>query len=43
MPSFVINIDVPIGSNLDSIAALLEDNELIKDARIYKYYVKFQN
>ncbi|MFC4711917.1 endolytic transglycosylase MltG [Planococcus dechangensis] len=39
----VINIDVPIGSNLDSIAALLEDNELIKDARIYKYYVKFQN
>ena len=39
----VINIDVPIGSNLDSIAALLEDNGLIKDARIYKYYVKFQN
>ncbi len=39
----VINVEVPIGSNLDSIAALLEENEVIKDARIYKYYVKFQN
>ena len=39
----VIDIEVPIGSNLDSIAALLEDNGVIKDARIYKYYVKFQN
>ncbi|MFP3321484.1 endolytic transglycosylase MltG [Planococcus sp. SIMBA_160] len=39
----VIDVEVPIGSNLDSIAALLEDNGVIKDARIYKYYVKFQN
>lgn len=39
----VIDVEVPIGSNLDSIAALLEENEVIKDARIYKYYVKFQN
>ncbi|PKG45814.1 MULTISPECIES: endolytic transglycosylase MltG [unclassified Planococcus (in: firmicutes)] len=39
----VIDVEVPIGSNLDSIAALLEDNGVIKDARIYKYYVKFKN
>ena len=39
----VVEIEVPIGSNLDSISALLEDNGLIKDARIYKYYVKFKN
>ncbi|MEZ0480546.1 endolytic transglycosylase MltG [Planococcus sp. SSTMD024] len=39
----VIDVEVPIGSNLDSIAALLEENGVIKDARIYKYYVKFQN
>lgn len=39
----VIQVEVPIGSNLDSIAALLEDNGIIEDARIYKYYVKFNN
>ncbi|MDE0583982.1 endolytic transglycosylase MltG [Planococcus sp. A6] len=39
----VIDVEVPIGSNLDSIAALLEENGVIKDARIYKYYVKFKN
>lgn len=39
----VVGIEVPIGSNLDSIAELLEENGLVKDARIYKYYVKFNN
>lgn len=39
----VVGIEVPIGSNLDSIAELLEKNGLVKDARIYKYYVKFNN
>ena len=39
----VVNLEVPIGSNLDSIAALLEENGLIEDARVYKYYVKFNN
>ena len=39
----VVTVEVPIGSNLDSIAALLEDNGVIEDARIYKYYVKFNN
>ncbi|WP_422123094.1 endolytic transglycosylase MltG [Planococcus sp. X10-3] len=39
----VVEVEVPIGSNLDSIAALLEENGIIEDARIYKYYVKFNN
>ncbi|MBZ5201261.1 endolytic transglycosylase MltG [Planomicrobium chinense] len=39
----IVEVEVPIGSNLDSISALLEENGLIKDARIYKYYVKFKN
>ena len=39
----VINVNVEIGSNLDSIAALLEKNGIIKDARIFKYYAKFNN
>ncbi|TAA66858.1 endolytic transglycosylase MltG [Planococcus salinarum] len=39
----VVEIEVPIGSNLDSISALLEENGIIEDARVYKYYVKFNN
>lgn len=39
----VIEVEVPIGSNLDSIAELLEEKGLIEDARVYKYYVKFNN
>ncbi|WP_157886486.1 endolytic transglycosylase MltG [Planococcus versutus] len=39
----IITVEVPIGSNLDSISALLEENKVIEDARVYKYYVKFKN
>ncbi|TWT09060.1 endolytic transglycosylase MltG [Planomicrobium sp. CPCC 101079] len=39
----VVDITVPIGSSLDSISELLEENGLVKDARVYKYYVKFNN
>lgn len=39
----VVEVEVPIGSNLDGIAELLEKNGIIKDARVYKYYVKFNN
>lgn len=39
----IISVEVPIGSGLDSIATLLEENGVIEDARIYKYYVKFNN
>ena len=39
----VVEVEVPIGSNLDSIAELLEKNGIVKDARVYKYYVKFNN
>ncbi|AYC29705.1 endolytic transglycosylase MltG [Paenisporosarcina cavernae] len=39
----IIEINVPIGSNLDSISALLEKNNIIRDARIFKYYAKFNN
>lgn len=39
----VVEIEVPIGSNLDSISEMLEENGIIEDARVYKYYVKFNN
>ncbi|MGB2994068.1 MAG: endolytic transglycosylase MltG [Paenisporosarcina sp.] len=38
-----IPVNVEIGSNLDSIAGLLEKNGIIKDARVFKYYAKFNN
>ncbi len=39
----IIPVNVKIGSSLDSIAALLEENGIIQDARIFKYYAKFNN
>ncbi|WP_040681311.1 endolytic transglycosylase MltG [Paenisporosarcina sp. TG20] len=39
----VIAVEIPIGTNLTSIAALLEKNGVIQDARIFKYYAKFNN
>lgn len=38
-----IAVEVPIGSSLSSIAALLEEKGVIKDARVFKYYAKFNN
>lgn len=38
-----IAVSIPIGSGLDSISQILEDNNVIQDARIFKYYVKFKN
>ncbi|QDP99488.1 endolytic transglycosylase MltG [Lysinibacillus fusiformis] len=38
-----IAVEVPIGSSLGSISALLEDKGIIKDARVFKYYAKFKN
>ena len=39
----VIEVEIPIGSGLDSIAAKLEESGIIKDAHLFKYYAKFNN
>ncbi len=39
----IIEVEIPIGSGLDSIAAKLEEKGIIKDARLFKYYAKFNN
>ena len=39
----IINVEIPIGSGLNSIAATLESKGIIKDARLFKYYAKFNN
>ncbi len=39
----LIAVDIPIGSGINTIAEILEDQGLIKSARIFKYYAKFNN
>ena len=39
----VRTVEIPIGSSPTSIANTLEENKIIKNARIFKYYVKFKN
>ncbi len=36
-------VEIPIGSSVTGIANILEENGIIKDARVFKYYVKFRN
>ncbi|WP_213422889.1 endolytic transglycosylase MltG [Bhargavaea massiliensis] len=38
-----VTVEIPIGSNLDSIALKLEEAGVIKNDRIFKYYAKFNN
>lgn len=39
----VIEVEIPIGSGLDSISKYLEKAGVIKNARLFKYYAKFNN
>lgn len=39
----VIEVEIPIGSGLTSISEMLEKKGLIRDAKIFKYYAKFNN
>ena len=39
----VIEVEIPIGSGLDMISAELAEKGIIKDARVFKYYAKFNN
>lgn len=38
-----IEVEIPMGSGLTAISNILEENGVIKDARIFKYYTKFKN
>lgn len=37
------NIEIPIGSTSSGIGKILESKGIIKDARVFKYYVKLKN
>ncbi|WP_071460221.1 endolytic transglycosylase MltG [Bacillus massilinigeriensis] len=38
-----VNVEIPIGSTVNGIGQILEDKGIIRDARVFKYYVKFKN
>lgn len=38
-----VPVEIPIGSTSTGIGQILEENGIIRDARIFKYYVKFKN
>lgn len=38
-----VAVTIPIGSSVSLIANILEEKEIIKDARVFKYYIKFKN
>src|SRR5690625_235767 len=37
-----IYFEIPIGTSSSQIAEILEENKLIKDVRVFKYYLKFR-
>lgn len=39
----VIAVEIPIGSGLNTISKMLEEAGVIPDARLFKYYAKFNN
>ncbi|TSI03278.1 endolytic transglycosylase MltG [Lysinibacillus sp. BW-2-10] len=38
-----IPVEIPMGSGISSISTILEEQGVIKNARIFKYYTKFKN
>ncbi|WP_226085397.1 endolytic transglycosylase MltG [Mesobacillus sp. S13] len=38
-----VDVNIPIGSSTTGIGQILEDKGIIRDARVFKYYVKFKN
>lgn len=38
-----VQVEIPMGSGTSAIASILEKNRVIKDALVFKYYVKFKN
>ncbi|MEH7379849.1 endolytic transglycosylase MltG [Bacillus sp. JJ1533] len=38
-----IEVTIPIGSSPTAIARILEENDIVKNARVFRYYTKFKN
>ncbi|SDQ47544.1 UPF0755 protein [Virgibacillus subterraneus] len=38
-----VKVEIPMGSSTSSIANVLEENGIIKDSRVFRFYIKFKN
>ncbi|MEW9500519.1 endolytic transglycosylase MltG [Jeotgalibacillus marinus] len=38
-----VTVEIPVGSSVDSITSTLAEHDIVKDARVFKYYLKFNN
>src|SRR5690625_263350 len=38
-----ISVSIPLGSSTSSIGKILEEEDIIKDARVFRFYTKFKN
>ena len=38
-----IKVEISMGSSTSDIAAILEDKGIVKDARVFRFYIKFKN
>lgn len=38
-----ITVEIPLGSSLDKISSILESEGIVKNAKVFKYYTKFNN
>ncbi|MUK87022.1 endolytic transglycosylase MltG [Ornithinibacillus sp. L9] len=38
-----VEVEIPLGSSSSTIASVLEENGIIKDSRIFRFYIKFKN
>src|SRR5690625_335801 len=38
-----IQVEIPLGSSSNTIANILEDHGVIKDARVFRFYIKLKN
>lgn len=38
-----INIEIPLGSSTSEIAKILEENGVIKNSKVFRFYIKFKN
>ncbi|MEI3605789.1 endolytic transglycosylase MltG [Pseudogracilibacillus sp. SE30717A] len=38
-----IEVEIPMGSSTSEIASILEDNGIIKNSKVFRFYIKFKN
>lgn len=39
----IVNVEIPLGSSTSQIAAILEENGVINNGMVYRFYIKFNN